>query len=478
MRILIVDENADFRLVLAEYLQEGLIYATRSAARRGVAPPGQLEIRHWDSVAGDFPVPGAKSGLDHDVILIDSNIAPDDPVRWLTALNGACQLVPPVVMLTSKRDPDDLAARIMPLGVVECVPRLQLTPTRLYESLATAVAEREQARTLERSLRHAGVAPTAANAPANIGAGREQSAVVDRADEPRPPGAASAITTAPDLPAAIAPQVTAAPAGNDHADLPVIPGYRLRKMIGEGGTARVYLAEREADGLQLVLKVLHPELAGQTDVVQRFMQEFSLIQKIQSVHVTRIFDLNYDRGMAYLAMEYFGAGDLRERLQAGFKPLPALKLFAQIVRALDAIHGAGVVHRDLKPHNIMFRDQHHLAIVDFGGAKALGEQEGITKFGQVVGTPNYMSPEQILGQPVDARTDLYSLGVILHQLLTGRTLYVARDTADLIDMHVNAAVPQLPPHLAGFQNLLSRLVAKRPEDRFESARDVYGHVVA
>ena len=128
MRILIVDENADFRLVLAEYLQEGLIQATRSAARRGDAPPGQLEIRHWDSVAGDFPVPGADSGLEHDVILIDSNIAPDDPVRWLTVLKGACQLVPPVVMLTSKRDPDDLAARIMPLGVVECVPRLQLTP--------------------------------------------------------------------------------------------------------------------------------------------------------------------------------------------------------------------------------------------------------------------------------------------------------------------------------------------------------------
>ena len=314
--------------------------------------------------------------------------------------------------------------------------------------------------------------------PADRNTGRENPESENGARQRASSSSESLAARPADTPDAITRQGTARHGGDEHDELPTIPGYRVQKLIGQGGTARVYLAERETDGLQLVLKVLHAEFAGQTDIVQRFMQEFSLIQKIQSVHVTRIFDLNYDRGMAYLAMEYFGAGDLRERLQGGFKPLAALKLFAQIVRALDAIHGAGVVHRDLKPHNIMFRDQNHLAIVDFGGAKALGEQGGITRVGQVVGTPNYMSPEQILGQPVDARTDLYSLGVILHQLLTGRTLYVARDTADLIDMHVNAPVPQLPPHLAGFQDLLSRLVAKRPDDRFESARDLYGHVVA
>jgi tRNA A-37 threonylcarbamoyl transferase component Bud32/DNA-binding NarL/FixJ family response regulator len=431
MRVMIVDENADFRLVMAEYLQEGLNAAAERAIREGQIAPASLEVREWDPVARG--VPSSADGLRHvyDAILIDSNIDPADPVQWLEALREEFRPMPPVVMLTSGRDADNLIVRAMKLGVVGTLPRLELTPARLYAELADAVLERERQVSIEDSLR-TGKYPSAP-APARSAAG---------------------------------------------AHLPSIPGYTLIELIGQGGTALVYRARRESDGLELVLKVLQPELMGETAVVERFMQEFSLIQKIQSAYVTRIFDLNYDNGAAYLAMEYFGAGDLRERMKAGFKPLQALKLFAQIARALDAIHGAGVVHRDLKPHNIMFRDRHHLAIVDFGGAKAMGEESGITRVGQVVGTPNYMSPEQILGQALDERSDLYSLGVILHQLLTGRTLFQASSAAELMDMHVNSPVPRLPPNLSGFQNLLSRLVAKRREDRFASARDLYAYIVS
>jgi tRNA A-37 threonylcarbamoyl transferase component Bud32/CheY-like chemotaxis protein len=431
MRVLIVDENADFRLVLAEYLREGHANATAEARGRGHAEPSLLAIREWNPAVDGLPRQDEVEAQ-CDAILIDSHLEPADPVTWLTGLRAALSRLPPVVMLTSGRDAEELIASAMRLGVSGCLSRLELTSARLYRELAEAIEERREETTIERSL-VTGV----------YGAARAPSRAA------RPPQGA-----------------------------PRIAGYRIERLIGEGGTASVYLARREADGLQLVLKVLLPEYSRETSVVERFMQEFSLVQKIQSAYVTRVFDLHYDAGSAYLAMEYFGAGDLRERLKKGFTALQAIKLFTQLARGLEAIHAAGIVHRDVKPHNVMFRDQHHLAIVDFGGAKALGETGGITKVGQIVGTPNYMSPEQILGQPLDARSDLYSLGVILHQLLTGRTLYQASSTPELMELHIAGPIPRLPAEFAALQTLFERLVAKNRDDRFASARELYAYIAA
>lgn len=431
MRVLIVDENADFRMVLAEYLREGHAIASEEARGRGLAEPSLLAIREWNPAIDGVPQANEVEAQ-CDAILIDSHIEPADPVVWLGQLRAALSRLPPVVMLIGGRDAEELIASAMRIGVTGCLSRMELTAARLYREIAEAILERREETTIEKSLVtgiYGTPQPTRGRAAQPLGA-------------------------------------------------PRIAGYAIERRIGEGGTASVYLARREADGLEVVLKVLLPEFLRETNVVERFMQEFSLVQKIQSPYVTRIFDLGYDAGVAYLAMEYFGAGDLRERLKKGFTALQAIKLFTQLARALDAIHGAGIVHRDLKPHNIMFRDQHHLAIVDFGGAKAIGETGGITKVGQIVGTPNYMSPEQILGQPLDARSDLYSLGVILHQLLTGRTLYQARSTPELMELHIAGPIPRLPAEFSALQNLFERLVAKNREDRFASARELYAHIAA
>ena len=149
---------------------------------------------------------------------------------------------------------------------------------------------------------------------------------------------------------------------------------------------------------------------------------------------------------------------------------------SQIARALDAIHERGVIHRDLKPPNILFRANGRPVLVDFGLAKDLAANLTLTRHGEVIATPRYMSPEQCLGKPADRRSDLYSLGVIFYEMLTGRRLYEAEGPAGLVYQHVHGPVPQLPTRLAGYQSILNRLLAKAPEARFQSARELFAMI--
>jgi serine/threonine-protein kinase PpkA len=168
-------------------------------------------------------------------------------------------------------------------------------------------------------------------------------------------------------------------------------------------------------------------------------------------------------------MEFVPSGTLAGRMRDGFAVRDALQLVGQIAHALDAIHAAGIVHRDLKPANILFRADGRPVIVDFGLAKDLGAHSTLTIAGQLLATPRYMSPEQCLNLPVDGRSDLYSLGVMFYEMLTGLRLYDSANPASVVNMHVNAPVPKLPVHLAEHQALLDGLLAKKPEARFQSA---------
>jgi eukaryotic-like serine/threonine-protein kinase len=250
-----------------------------------------------------------------------------------------------------------------------------------------------------------------------------------------------------------------------------LKGHRLLESLGRGSTASVYLMERVRDERLVVAKVFTqvPDLAGDVAPLQRFLREYEVIAGIDHPNVVKIFDLGIADDMAFIVMEYFPGGHLGEKLAIGLSPAEALDLLAQAAAALEAIHSVGILHRDLKPANIMLRGDGSLALIDFGVAKLRDASADVSVLGEIFGTPYYMSPEQGEGAAVDERADIYGLGVVFHEMLTGRKPFVAGSPVGVIWKHRHAPRPVLPMPLQHFQPLLERMMAPRPRDRFSSA---------
>src|SRR5688572_13692544 len=255
-----------------------------------------------------------------------------------------------------------------------------------------------------------------------------------------------------------------------------VPGYNVVHIIGQGGQAQVYLAEREHDGLRVALKVMNRALRNDPVFLQRFVREYKLVASIDSPYVARIYDQGFSGDHPYIAMEFLPSGTLAARIREGLTTRATLRLVTQIAQALAAIHARGIVHRDLKPANILFRADARPVIVDFGLAKDLASHSTLTAVGQLIATPRYMSPEQCLSLPVDARSDLYSLGAIFYEMLAGRKIFESANAQAVVNMHINAPVPRVPERLAGYQPILDRLLAKDPADRFQSARELFNAI--
>jgi len=361
-------------------------------------------IEHYDPDGGR-PGPGFALA-DFDLVLLDNRLGAEDGLEWLEDFTArpGC---PPTVMLAGQGS-ENVAVRAMKLGACDYLPKQLLTKESLEQIVTQALGAR-------------GARAQDAPAPA----------------------------TSPDI--------------------PQIEGYRLVREVGAGAVSRVYLMQPEAGGEPVIAKVLYEHLVHDSDFLERFLREYQILGRIKSPYVGRVFGYGFSDNSAYLLMEYLSGGDVRAYFTGNYvDQVRILRIFQQVLTALQDIHAAGVIHRDLKPHNVMFREDQSLAMVDFGIAKVIG-LPGITLEGTLLGTPIYMSPEVIRGRPADPRSDLYSAGVMLYQMIAKAPPFSGAAAIDIIEQHLNAAPPPLPRAHDEFQPLVDSLLAKDPDQRPASA---------
>jgi len=246
-----------------------------------------------------------------------------------------------------------------------------------------------------------------------------------------------------------------------------IPGYKIIKAIGQGGMATVYLALQESVGRNVAIKVMSPSLSSDPSFSERFIKEARMASLIHP-HIITVFDAGESDGQNYIVMEYADGGNLDTLIRQGITLSRTVEVISQIASALNYSAQKGFIHRDVKPENILFREDGSAILVDFGIAKAITAGTRLTTVGSTIGSPNYMSPEQARGLDLDGRSDLYSLGIVFFESLTGIKPFDASDTFVIGMKHISDPIPQLPEAFKIFQPIIDRLLAKEPADRFDN----------
>jgi len=251
-----------------------------------------------------------------------------------------------------------------------------------------------------------------------------------------------------------------------------IPNYNIGQMTGRGGVAEVYKATHKLLDRTVAIKIISHAKSG--DVAdKRFLKEARVVAGLRHPNIVSIYDVGILENKYYIIMEFLEGGDLKQKLEEGISRDESLDILKQIASALAHAHDKGFIHRDIKSQNIMFRSDGTAVLTDFGIVKDLTVDSGYTMDGTSVGTPHYMSPEQAQGSSaIDWRTDLYSLGVTFYEMITSAVPYTADSAVAVALKHIKDPVPRLPEHLARYQFIIDRLMAKRPEKRFQSAHEL------
>lgn len=252
--------------------------------------------------------------------------------------------------------------------------------------------------------------------------------------------------------------------------------YRILNQVGQGGMATVYRAYHSAMDRYVAIKILPHKLAESPEFTGRFRQEARTIARLEHSHILPVHDYGESDGYTYLVMRYLEAGTLKDRLQQETLPLREVdRLFTQLADALDYAHAQGVIHRDLKPSNVLLDARNNLFLTDFGIAKLLQGNANFTSTGAMIGTPAYMSPEQAQGLPVDQRSDIYSLGIILYEMVTGQVPFEADTPLAVILKHLNEPLPlpsRVKPGLhASIEKVLLKVLAKDPAERYATTAE-------
>ena len=451
-RVLVVDDDVRY----SEWLRHHLDVVCPQAS---VSLLNLSEFERWCTLF---------SGRDCDLLMLGAGFgsSPEDPASVGLSLLRRLRDQPatPAVIALAEEGNELTAVRALQLGAVDYLPKRLLTPDRLRTAVRVALrrVERRVARRLASLANLSREQALKAQAEAAVAAAFREQPV----DSAAPPATAEAAAEAgePLQPAGVAALLAA-------ANAEVIPGYTLRLKIGESEKAVVYLATSSHRGHNVALKVsktLSEESAGR----QFLEREYTAIMAVRSPLVVEIYDYGLHAGLEYIAMEYLPRGDLKARIQRGVSEHDALHYLVQMASALQVVHEAGLVHRDLKPPNVMLRENDGVALIDFGLARSLQGNTASTHTGVLLGSPYYMSPEQALGETLDARSDFYSLGIICYEMLTGNKPYTGGTAMEVLQQHVSAPVPTLPPQLSRYQSFLARLLAKSRGERFATAAEI------
>lgn len=434
LNILVIDDSSDYRALLKQLI---------------VSNYPDVQVEEYDPDVNGIPEK-SRNWKAYSMVLLDYDLGlkNENGLDWLQIMMTYPDM-PPIVILTSETS-TTITVRALKLGAANYLLKTDINSNNIISNLTE-------------SFELVGLNQKSSMSTSEHGGKFNDDAIFDLTAMPDLENMLTEETLAPDFVDIL----------DDNDPHIIIPGYSIQKEIAKGGMSTVLLAKRLEDDLDVVLKVLFTKGLEDSSGLKRFIQEYDLISAMNHPHIIRIYERAFASEFAYIALEYLPQGDLSKRISEGISADTAMSYLRQIALGLGAIHKLNIIHRDLKPGNILFHDDGTLTITDFGAAKIISDKMmDITMKNMVVGTPYYMSPEQCTGKKVDRRSDIYSLGVLFYQMLTAKKLFTANSITKLIQSHINDPIPELPANLTNYQPLIEGMLAKDPDERFQTVDEL------